>query len=686
MPNVSSSPPTTTFEKLPLGILLVEEYSALAVAIASVLRKLAPLHSVRVAHGFAEAETLAAQIRPDLFVLDLDPPPLGEIDFLNKLRVRYPESRLLVIAAGTSRELRTERGTAGAIQFIEKPFDLAEFGAAVQALVGPWGPAGSVRGTLRDLGLVDIAQVKCIGLSSAVVRAETRDGRTGEIYFEKGQITHAATGAKIGLAALEEMSHWPGGEFQETELTGEAPRTINIPWPVLLLPIVRQIARREKQNLSGVTAGQSAPKAKNGRKILVIDDTEMLLVFVADVLATADQTLQIMTAQTGNEGLRLAASTRPDLVLLDYSLTDMTGDKVCRALLENEFTAQIPVLMMSGHLTELARTAEAYGNVVAALSKPFLSGALIRAVEKALARGPLPKVPLSMPKAQPAPVAPPPSTDILSPPLPNGHDPETDGSPTKAPSSFASLEGPVVPEPEEIWPIEPLAKTEPLTHVATETAAAAPPISSEAPPLLPMQQTPRPEKRDGPSASSAKQAELNVTFSLDVAVVELTPLLSLDAIRLVPFNRTVALQISEPNEPTSARLEASFHLGPLRLDNSGRIECARLTPTRQPGRPSAAVNWLAIKSIGFQPGNSHRNLQFVAAPQESMRVQLTAPFEFVRVELSPRFELEAIFARARGTQVLLRNGGAGPGALFELAEVELDASGELRALLVRPMT
>ncbi len=311
MPNVPSSPPTTTFEKLPLGILLVEEYSALAVAIASVLRKLAPLHSVRVAHGFADAETLAAQIRPELFVLDLDPPPFGEIDFLNKLRARYPESRLLVIAAGTSRELRTERGTAGAIQFIEKPFDLAEFGAAVQALVGPWGPAGSVRGTLRDLDIVDIAEVKCIGLSSVVVRTNTRDGRTGVIYFQNGQITHAAAGAKIGLAALEDMAHWPRTEFQETELTGEAPRTIDIPWPVLLLPIVRQIARREEQNLSDVTTGQSAPNVKNSRKILVIDDTEMLLVFVADVLATADQTLQIMTAQTGAEGLRLAASARP---------------------------------------------------------------------------------------------------------------------------------------------------------------------------------------------------------------------------------------------------------------------------------------------------------------------------------------------------------------------------------------
>ncbi len=74
--------------------------------------------------------------------------------------------------------------------------------------------------------------------------------------------------------------------------------------------------------------------ARPARKFSSIDDTEMLLIFVADVLATADQTFQIITAITGAEGLRLAATERPDLVLLDYSLTDMTGDKVCRALLE----------------------------------------------------------------------------------------------------------------------------------------------------------------------------------------------------------------------------------------------------------------------------------------------------------------------------------------------------------------
>ena len=423
-------PPTPAFESLPRGILLVEEYNALRVAISSALHKFAPLHGVQVAHSFAEAETAAATIRPELFVLDLDPPPSGEIEFFNKLKANYPDARVLVIATGTSSELRAERGTAGAIQFIEKPFDLAEFGAAVQALLGPWAvlPMSSLRGTLRDLHVVDIVQLKCLAGSTAIVRIEAAGNESGKIHFQQGQICHAATGTMIGMAALEEIVGWPGARLSETELPVDSPRTIDAPWQMVLLQVVRKLNQNSRRKPAGTVVLEQPAAAKPGNKILVIDDTEMLLVFVADVLATAGRNFRVVTTPSGAEGLRLATNERPDLVLLDYSLTDMTGDKVCRALLENPATARIPVLMMSGHLSELAKTAEAYENVVAALPKPFLSGALICAVEKAIAAGPLPLRPGPMPNpmvALSAPVSPPvappgPKTDSPAPPLPNG--------------------------------------------------------------------------------------------------------------------------------------------------------------------------------------------------------------------------------------------------------------------------
>ncbi|MGI8430986.1 MAG: response regulator, partial [Chthoniobacterales bacterium] len=379
----SSSAPTDATTQ---GILLVEGYDALAVAIASALKKFAPLHTIRVARTLGEAEAAATEMRPELFVLDLDPAPAGDVDFLVKLQSRCPEARVLVIASGVSRELRAERGTAGAVQFIDKPFDLGEFGAAVQALLGPWAipPSDSFRGTLRDLHVVDIVQLKCLALSSAVVRLGTPSGQAGEIHFHHGQISHAVTGRLSGLAALQEIVRWRGGRITESKLPDDAPKTIpDQPWAVLLLEAVRKTSEHPKA-AARKTAGAAPPPPpppppakKPGKTILVIDDTEMLLIFAADVLATANSDFEVVTALMGREGLKLAASLRPDLILLDYSLMDMTGADVCRGLLMQEATARIPVLMMSGHLPELANTAAAYGNVVTTLPKPFLSGALI---------------------------------------------------------------------------------------------------------------------------------------------------------------------------------------------------------------------------------------------------------------------------------------------------------------------
>ncbi|MBA3543386.1 MAG: response regulator, partial [Chthoniobacterales bacterium] len=523
--------PTSSSETLPRGILLVEEYSALGVAISSALHKFAPLHKIEVTQSFEEAAVVAVRMQPELFVLDLDPPPLGEIAFFNHLKGHYPDTRVLVIAAGTSRELRSERGTRGAIQFIEKPFDLAEFGAAVQALLGPWtGPAGSVRGTLRDLSTIDIVQMKCLAISTATVGLRTGDGKSGEIHFRKGQIIHAATGLLSGRPALEEIVSWAPAEFTEAELPEEERVTIEVLWPPLLLDLIRKEETRLQKQPPRANPARRSPVPKTGHKILVIDDTEMLLIFVADVLATADPTFQILTAPTGAEGIRLAKIEQPDLILLDYSLSDMTGDKVCRALLESERAVHIPVLMMSGHVTELARTAADHSNVVAALPKPFLSGSLVDAVEKALAAGPLPKsaakvAPVAAPEAPPAPVAPPPPAPIA--PSPEKTPPEA-SPPKAAPQETPPLktpppaEEPTTPSPNDHGggsaQQSPSAKAEwPAAQPATPfPLSSAPPPVTSAPPIEPPRQPwgSLPGRLAAPSL--VKQTGLRVTFSCEV--------------------------------------------------------------------------------------------------------------------------------------------------------------------------
>ena len=606
-----------------------------------------------------EAETAAATMRPELFVLDLDPPPSGEIEFFNKLKAHYPEARVLVIATGTSRELRAERGTAGAIQFIEKPFDLAEFGAAVQALLGPWAllPTSGLRGTLRDLHVVDIVQLKCLAGSTTIVRIEAAGNESGEIHFQQGQICHAATGTMIGVAALEEIVGWPVVRLSETELTADSPRTINAPWQMVLLQVVRKLNQDSRLKPAGTVVLEQPTAAKPSNKILVIDDTEMLLVFVADVLATADRNFRVVTTPSGEEGLRLASSERPDLVLLDYSLTDMTGDKVCRALLENPATARIPVLMMSGHLSELAKTAETYENVVAALPKPFLSGALICAVEKAIAAGPLPLRPGPMPNpmvalsaALPPSVAPPgPKTDGPAPPLPNG-----DGS-AKSPAPPVPFLPPDAPTGE------------------SGKGADADGLPSIPTPLVHARQ----------SGAIHRPTELSVTLSFKVLALQFTTFFEIETAILQPFDRIAAVKTGNRGELEGVPLVSGFRLDTISLAGNGTIDTMRMIPTHQPPQLTVPNDAFAVGESEFQSANLHSPLLLTASSEAVMRVRLTVRCELLAMELSVGFKVAAFLLKTRETKVLVHNDSESPGKPFEMLEAQLAPSNELQRLLVR---
>ena len=83
--------------------------------------------------------------------------------------------------------------------------------------------------------------------------------------------------------------------------------------------------------------------------ILVVDDTEAGRYAVVRMLQKTGFT--VWEAATGDEALRRAAA-KPDLVILDVNLPDMTGFEVCRRIKENPETASILVLHLSASMVE----------------------------------------------------------------------------------------------------------------------------------------------------------------------------------------------------------------------------------------------------------------------------------------------------------------------------------------------
>jgi DNA-binding response OmpR family regulator len=674
------------------SVLLIEEYDALAAAITSALTKFAPRHRTRVVESLSEAESAAAETMPQLFVIDFDPPHPNAVEFLNRIGPAHPEARVLVIASGISPEFALERYGPNAIQFVEKPFELADFGAAVQALLGPWTEAssGDSRGTLRDLNLRDLVPLECVSGATAVLKIDAAGERAGEIHFFDGHICHASALGLSGVDALHEIMRWQDVRGTETERATDGPRTIQGPWLHVFLEALRK-ARPSAGALTipspSVPAFEGPRPARTGKKIVVIDDTEMLLIFVEDSLSIVDPSLQIVTALSGAEGARRAEEIIPDLVLLDYSLPDLRGDQICERLLQNKATAGIPVVMMSGHIPEMLATAERCPNVVATIAKPFMSEALVRLVNETLARGSSPGSPPEE-AASDWTVVDHPVGVASSEPKPvrhgNGRKPVKKGASSKAGTRELRQE-PVSPTPAPTMapppppaPASPIEVTEPIAAVA----APAPPRSPAACDIRPAE----PAILEPPPFPSARPARFTgpnggavvLGLGMEVISVQFTPRFQIGTIRAKPSATTLSLtQLLMPSDAEN-RWGAGFELGAVELDLEGRIRTMRVRPTRKPADSIRTHNGFDINDVKLV--NETACIQFTAGTSAPMTMQLVAVFKVAGVELSDGFEVAQLVLQPEGSRVRITLDPQARGATgteFETVSVRLDASARI---------
>ena len=79
------------------------------------------------------------------------------------------------------------------------------------------------------------------------------------------------------------------------------------------------------------------------KKILIVDDNSDLRKLLALVLKNSDY--DTVEAATGLEALKQARATRPDLILMDLFMPDVTGDEAMAWLKADPLTRNIPVIV-----------------------------------------------------------------------------------------------------------------------------------------------------------------------------------------------------------------------------------------------------------------------------------------------------------------------------------------------------
>ena len=635
-------------------VVLVEEYGALAVAIGSALRKFAPDAAIDVVGTFAEALALGTKARPTLFVVDFDPPQSGAIEFFEELRVEHSQARALVLAAGTAREIMAIRGSAGAIQYTEKPFELAEFGAAVQALLGPWNSeSGAGRGTLSDLGLADLLPLVCLAGSSSELKLTGE--LHGEIQIRRGQIIDAKCAGRCGADALAEMMGWRDVAFAETTLQETIAPTLTGPWAATLSEAIQQSHERTPRRAKPTIAEAPPPpppRTRAGKKIVVIDDTEMLLIFVEDTLAQTDDDFQITTASTGISGVSEVQRIAPDLVLLDYSLPDINGREVAARLRADERTKRIPIVMMSGHVPEMTSVANKSPNIIATIAKPFRSDALLRIVAGAIAQGQLPEI-----VDRPAPIEPKPTAPIV---------PSPEVVQTKMPRPALET------KPPEAIPAPVTVKPPPYIP---------PPVAS--PVTVPRDVTPLPARPPG-NGLGATETRVLLALPLQISGMQFTPSFQIASVRTKPANSGVSLQLVGSSSLAALPVKKRFHLGPVTLDGSRHLQTVSLDSMM----PAAEQNRIAHGTQG-QASLSEDAGYFAPGISQPMTMQLIIPLDLASIQLSSFFEISQLRLECHGEAVRGTLNGhsdsAGQnGATFRVSAILLDAAQRISELTLVP--
>ncbi|HLN80069.1 MAG TPA: EAL domain-containing protein [Thermoanaerobaculia bacterium] len=80
-------------------------------------------------------------------------------------------------------------------------------------------------------------------------------------------------------------------------------------------------------------------------RILIVDDDEDILLIVQTILANAGYSVTL--ARNGREGVDLALELKPDLILLDVMMPELSGWEVCTTLKNAPETRQTPIVMMT---------------------------------------------------------------------------------------------------------------------------------------------------------------------------------------------------------------------------------------------------------------------------------------------------------------------------------------------------
>lgn len=111
-----------------------------------------------------------------------------------------------------------------------------------------------------------------------------------------------------------------------------------------------------------------------GNTILIVEDNEHLQRILGSIIEFFGY--RTLAASTGAQAIDIAITAKPDLILLDLDLPDLTGEAVARKITGHPLSSHIPIIACSAFSSDVEREHALRAGMVDYLQKPITSETL----------------------------------------------------------------------------------------------------------------------------------------------------------------------------------------------------------------------------------------------------------------------------------------------------------------------
>ena len=193
-------------------ILLVDDDQMYFETAIDALEMINPDYNVTPAPNGIEALDILKNKKIDLIISDIQMPVMNGIEFLTKVRQKYPNTPIILMTAFGTKALRDQASELGALYFFEKTMDFIQLAKKIDEAI-----TKGTQGYLKGIPLPTFLQLIGLEKKSCTVIIKTHL-ETGFLYIKNGLLINAETDSLTGEEACFEIISWeePDLEIQYT--------------------------------------------------------------------------------------------------------------------------------------------------------------------------------------------------------------------------------------------------------------------------------------------------------------------------------------------------------------------------------------------------------------------------------------------------------------------------------------